>query len=90
LTLLLIGTVQAQNQTSGGAFVPPPPDNEQALPKALYIVPWKDADIGGPLPTPRVNVDAVLTPLSRDTFRQMYLGRLQFQSGASGAVSGEK
>lgn len=81
--LFFAGAAIAQE---GGA-APPPFVGAQELPKALYIVPWKDAEMGSPLPPPRVNVkDSALAPLDRDAFRQ----RLRYQSGAGGAVSGER
>jgi hypothetical protein len=41
------------------------------LPKVLYIVPWKKADIGE-LPAQPFNtlLDEVLTPVDRDVFRR--------------------
>lgn len=84
---LLFSTGIAMAQEGGSRSFAPPPIGEHALPKALYIVPWKDAEMGEPLPMPRVNMkDSALAPLDRDTFRQ----RLWYQSGAMGAVSGER
>jgi hypothetical protein len=59
------------------------------LPKVLYIVPWKKADIGE-LPAQPFNtlLDEVLTPVDRDVFRRevTYYGAVS--SGSAPAGSG--
>jgi hypothetical protein len=59
------------------------------LPKVLYIVPWKKADIGD-LPAQPFNtlLDEVLTPVDRDVFRRevTYYGAI---ANGTGAASGE-
>lgn len=56
------------------------------LPKVLYIVPWKKADIGD-LPAQPFNtlLDEVLTPVDRDVFRRevTYYGAIANGTGAS-------
>jgi hypothetical protein len=58
------------------------------LPKVLYIVPWKKADIGD-LPAQPFNtlLDEVLTPVDRDVFRRevTYYGAVS--AGANAASS---
>lgn len=59
------------------------------LPKVLYIVPWKRADLGDLPPQPFNSLlDEVLTPVDRDVFRRevTYFGAMSEQDGArSGA-----
>ena len=59
------------------------------LPKVLYIVPWKKADIGD-LPAQPFNtlLDEVLTPVDRDVFRRevTYYGAI---ANGTGAAAGE-
>lgn len=56
------------------------------LPKVLYIVPWKKADIGE-LPGQPFNtlIDEVLTPVDRDVFRRevTYYGAVAARAGAA-------
>lgn len=78
LALLLSAPLAAQDVSSRAD----PGAGDQDLPKVLYIVPWKDAEIGPPLPPPQVRLDeAVLAPVNRDAFRQ----RLRYQAGAAAA-----
>jgi len=60
------------------------------LPKVLYIVPWKKADLGE-LPAQPFNtlVDEVLTPVDRDVFRRevTYYGAVSSGGNASPAAS---
>lgn len=61
------------------------------LPKVLYIVPWKKADIGD-LPAQPFNtlLDEVLTPVDRDVFRRevTYYGAIaNAAEGASGGAA---
>jgi hypothetical protein len=60
------------------------------LPKVLYIVPWKKADIGE-LPAQPFNtlLDEVLTPVDRDVFRRevTYYGAVNAGSAAGGSSS---
>lgn len=61
------------------------------LPKVLYIVPWKRAELGD-LPAQPLNslLDEVLTPIDRDVFRRevTYYGALATTEGAAaGAAS---
>ena len=60
------------------------------LPKVLYIVPWKKADIGD-LPAQPFNtlLDEVLTPVDRDVFRRevTYYGAVNSGSATGGAGS---
>ena len=55
------------------------------LPKVLYIVPWKKADIGD-LPAQPFNtlLDEALTPVDRDVFRRevTYYGAMSSRRGA--------
>jgi hypothetical protein len=52
---------------------------DQELPKVLYIVPWKDADIGAPVPPPQLSPEVFeLRAVNRDSFRQ----QLRYQTGA--------
>ncbi len=61
---------------------------DQELPKVLYIVPWKDADIGAPLPVPQLGPEAFdLQPLSRDSFRQQLRNQAGVPPVGSSAVS---
>jgi hypothetical protein len=63
------------------------------LPKVLYIVPWKKADIGD-LPSQPFNtlLDEVLTPVDRDVFRRevTYYGAVNAGSapGGTGSANG--
>jgi len=60
------------------------------LPKVLYIVPWKKADLGE-LPQPFNSLlDEVLTPLDRDVFRREvnYYGVITGKADAPGATPG--
>ncbi len=61
------------------------------LPKVLYIVPWKKADLGE-LPAQPFNtlLDEVLTPVDRDVFRRevTYYGVVSNGGNASPAASG--
>jgi len=54
------------------------------LPKVLYIVPWKKADLGE-LPAQPFNtlLDEVLTPVDRDVFRR----EVTYYEAASGGAS---
>jgi len=60
------------------------------LPKVLYIVPWKKADLGD-LPAQPFNtlLDEVLTPVDRDVFRRevTYYGAVSSGGNASPAAS---
>jgi len=60
------------------------------LPKVLYIVPWKKADLGD-LPAQPFNtlLDEVLTPVDRDVFRRevTYYGVVSAGGNASPAAS---
>ena len=60
------------------------------LPKVLYIVPWKKADLGE-LPAQPFNtlLDEVLTPVDRDVFRRevTYYGVVSSGGNASPAAS---
>ena len=60
------------------------------LPKVLYIVPWKKADLGD-LPAQPFNtlLDEVLTPVDRDVFRRevTYYGVLSSGANASPAAA---
>jgi hypothetical protein len=60
------------------------------LPKVLYIVPWKKADIGD-LPGQPFNtlLDEALTPVDRDVFRRevTYYGAISVDSDDVGAAS---
>lgn len=60
------------------------------LPKVLYIVPWKKADLGD-LPAQPFNtlLDEVLTPVDRDVFRRevTYYGVVSSGGSASPAAS---
>jgi hypothetical protein len=58
------------------------------LPKVLYIVPWKKADLGDLVGRPANSLlDEVLTPVDREVFRRQteYFSKLDTQS-AGGAV----
>ena len=57
------------------------------LPKVLYIVPWKKADIGD-LPAQPFNtlLDEVLTPVDRDVFRREVTYYEAVSSGAQQAM----
>jgi hypothetical protein len=59
------------------------------LPKVLYIVPWKKADIGE-LPSQPFNslLDEALTPLDRDVFRRevSYFGVITGQAAEAASV----
>jgi hypothetical protein len=59
------------------------------LPKVLYIVPWKKADIGE-LPSQPFNslLDEALTPVDRDVFRREvnYYGVITGKTDATGAA----
>lgn len=59
------------------------------LPKVLYIVPWKKADLGD-LPAQPFNtlLDEVLTPVDRDVFRRevTYYGAVSGGGGAADSV----
>jgi hypothetical protein len=61
------------------------------LPKVLYIVPWKKADLGD-LPAQPFNtlLDEVLTPVDRDVFRRevTYYGVVSAGGNPSPAASG--
>jgi type IV secretory pathway VirB10-like protein len=61
------------------------------LPKVLYIVPWKKADIGD-LPGQPFNtlLDEVLAPVDRDVFRRevTYYGAIAAGTGAAAGESG--
>jgi len=60
------------------------------LPKVLYIVPWKKADLGD-LPAQPFNtlLDEVLTPVDRDVFRRevTYYGVVAAGGNASPAAA---
>ena len=60
------------------------------LPKVLYIVPWKKADIGE-LPAQPFNtlLDEVLTPVDRDVFRRevTYYGAVAAGTGAAAGAA---
>jgi hypothetical protein len=58
------------------------------LPKVLYIVPWKKADIGE-LPAQPFNtlLDEVLTPVDRDVFRREVTYYEAVTGGARGAAA---
>lgn len=60
------------------------------LPKVLYIVPWKKADIGD-LPAQPFNtlLDEVLTPVDRDVFRRevTYYGAVSSAGNAAAPAS---
>jgi hypothetical protein len=58
------------------------------LPKVLYIVPWKKADIGE-LPAQPFNtlLDEVLTPVDRDVFRREVTYYEAVTGGASGVAA---
>jgi hypothetical protein len=58
------------------------------LPKVLYIVPWKKADIGE-LPAQPFNtlLDEVLTPVDRDVFRREVTYYEAVSKGPQGAVT---
>jgi hypothetical protein len=58
------------------------------LPKVLYIVPWKKADIGD-LPAQPFNtlLDEVLTPVDRDVFRREVTYYEAVSSGGTDAAS---
>jgi hypothetical protein len=58
------------------------------LPKVLYIVPWKKADIGD-LPAQPFNtlLDEVLTPVDRDVFRREVTYYEAVSSGNTGVAS---
>jgi hypothetical protein len=58
------------------------------LPKVLYIVPWKKADIGD-LPAQPFNtlLDEVLTPVDRDVFRREVTYYEAVSGGAQSAVA---
>ena len=65
------------------------------LPKVLYIVPWKRADIGDLPPQPLNSLlDEVLTPVDRDVFRRevTYYGAMTGKDGsaAPAAAGSEK
>jgi len=56
------------------------------LPKVLYIVPWKRADIGDLPPQPLNSLlDEVLTPVDRDVFRRevTYYGAMAGKDGTA-------
>jgi len=57
----------------------------QELPRVLYIVPWKDSQLGDVIGKP-VNslVDEVLAPVDRDVFRRQtkYFGQLYGSEGS--------
>lgn len=56
------------------------------LPKVLYIVPWKKADLGDVSIQPGDDVfNEELVPLDRDIFRRQVLFYDQLQNGASAA-----
>jgi hypothetical protein len=58
------------------------------LPKVMYIVPWKRADIGDQGGGPgRSLMDEVLAPVDRDVFRRQnrYFANLQTESAAAAA-----
>lgn len=56
------------------------------LPKVLYIVPWKKADLGDVSIQPGDDVfNEELVPLDRDIFRRQVLFYDQLQNGASTA-----
>jgi hypothetical protein len=60
------------------------------LPKVLYIVPWKKADLGDLVGKPMNSlVDEVLAPVDRDVFKRQlrYYGALQPDKAASGAAT---
>jgi hypothetical protein len=55
------------------------------LPKVMYIVPWKRADVGDQIGGPGKSLlDEVLAPVDRDVFRRQnrYFANLQTQSAA--------
>jgi hypothetical protein len=57
------------------------------LPKVLYIVPWKKADLGDVSIQPGDDVfNEELVPLDRDIFRRQVLFYDQLQGGASAAA----
>lgn len=98
-------TSQARSPASSAATTKSPPAGRKSndrieldtsivtgnreLPKVLYIVPWKKADIGD-LPAQPFNtlLDEVLTPVDRDVFRRevTYYGAI---ANGAGAASGE-
>ncbi len=56
------------------------------LPKVLYIVPWKKADLGDISIQPGDDIfNEELVPLDRDIFRRQVLFYDQLQSGAAAA-----
>ena len=61
------------------------------LPKVLYIVPWKKADLGD-LPQQPFNtlLDEALTPVERDVFRRevTYYGAIAPDGKAAAAPAG--
>jgi hypothetical protein len=60
----------------------------QELPKVLYIVPWKKADLGDVAGRPSNSLlDEVLTPVDRDVFRRQteYFSRLESSAAAQEA-----
>lgn len=83
LTVFILSfTLTSALPFAGWAAAPVAPDQE--LPKVLYIVPWKDADIGAPVPVPQLGPEVFdLRPVNRDSFRQ----QLRFQAGATTAGS---
>jgi len=61
------------------------------LPKVLYIVPWKKADLGDLIGRPANSLlDEVLTPVDRDVFRRQtdYYTKLQGTAEGGPAASG--
>lgn len=76
LVLLPVAIILAQ---ATQAAAPVAGTGDQELPKVLYIVPWKDADIGAPVPPPQLSPEVFeLRPVDRDSFRQ----QLRYQAGA--------
>jgi hypothetical protein len=58
------------------------------LPKVLYIVPWKKADLGDLIGRPANSlIDEVLAPVDRDVFKRQieYFATLNGEAGASSA-----
>jgi hypothetical protein len=60
------------------------------LPRVLYVVPWKRADLGEPAARPAKSLlDEVLAPVDRDVFRRQnrYHDALQPDKAAAGPAS---
>ncbi|NJO12665.1 MAG: hypothetical protein HC872_03455 [Gammaproteobacteria bacterium] len=63
------------------------------LPKVLYIVPWKKADLGDLIGRPANSLlDEVLTPVDRDVFRRQtqYYSRLEGAAAGAAAEPGKQ